>query len=86
MRTAYSDVNFHLVSYSIEKIKRLRSKAEESLKKTAQLQQALAKIEATLLREENQREITKAIKHRKSCFKKFQTYNFYLRIMKNTYK
>ena len=37
-------------------------KAEESIKKTAQLQQALAKLEASLSREENQKVNEKAQK------------------------
>ena len=36
-------------------IQRLRSKAEAALNKTAQLQQALAQIEATLSRKESQK-------------------------------
>ena len=42
-------------NYSSEEIKKLRANAEASLNKTAQLQQALAQIEATLLRQENQK-------------------------------
>ena len=38
-----------------KEIQRLRSKAEGSLNKTAQLQQVLAQIEATLKRTENQK-------------------------------
>ena len=38
-----------------EEIKKLRIKAEASLNKTIQLQQALAQLEATLSRKENQR-------------------------------
>ena len=40
---------------SSEEIQKLRAKAEASLNKTAQLQQVLAQIEATLLRTENQK-------------------------------
>ena len=40
---------------SLEEIQKLRTKAEASLNKTAQLQQVLAQIEATLLRKENQK-------------------------------
>ncbi len=40
---------------SSEEIQKLRAKAEASINKTAQLQQALAQIEATLSREENQK-------------------------------
>ena len=40
---------------SSDEIKRLRAKAESSLNKTAQLQQALARLEATLSRKENQK-------------------------------
>ena len=36
-------------------IRKLRAKAEVSLNKTSQLQQALAKLEASLSREENQK-------------------------------
>jgi len=38
-----------------EEINKLRIKAEASLNKTIQLQQALAQLEATLSRKENQR-------------------------------
>ena len=38
-----------------EEINKLRAKAEASLNKTAQLQQVLAQIEASLLRTENQK-------------------------------
>ncbi len=40
---------------SSEELHKLRTKAEASLNKTAQLQQVLAQIEATLLRKENQK-------------------------------
>ena len=40
---------------STEKIQSLREKAEASLNKTAQLQQALAQREANLLRKESQK-------------------------------
>ena len=40
---------------STEEIQKLRAKAEASMIKTAQLQQALAQIEAALLRKENQK-------------------------------
>ena len=40
---------------SQEEILKLRAKAEASLRKTSQLQQALAQLEATLSREENQK-------------------------------
>ena len=40
---------------SIEEIQNHRSKAEVSLNKTAQLQQLLAQMEASLLRKENQK-------------------------------
>ena len=42
------------MKHSSEEIQKLRSKAEASLNKTAQLQQVLAQIEATILRKENQ--------------------------------
>tara|TARA_B100000965_G_scaffold94618_1_gene77268 strand:- start:218 stop:373 length:156 start_codon:yes stop_codon:yes gene_type:complete len=38
-----------------EEIQKLRLKAEASINKTAQLQQALAQIEAAVSREENQK-------------------------------
>ena len=38
-----------------EEIQKLRAKAEASINKTAQLQQILAQIEATLTRTENQK-------------------------------
>ena len=40
---------------SKEELKKLRSKAEASLNKTSQLQKALAKLEAIMSREENQK-------------------------------
>ena len=40
---------------SSEKIQKLRANAEASLNKTAQLQQALAQLEASLSRQENQK-------------------------------
>tara|TARA_B100000965_G_scaffold247177_1_gene207547 strand:- start:10716 stop:10871 length:156 start_codon:yes stop_codon:yes gene_type:complete len=43
------------MKHSLEEIQKLRAKAEASLNKTAQLQQALAQIEAALLRHENQK-------------------------------
>ena len=43
-----------------EKIQTLRLKAEASLNKTAQLEQALAQLEATLSRTENQKVNDKA--------------------------
>ena len=48
------------MTHSSEEIQKLRAKAEASLNKTAQLQQVLAQIEATLLRAENQKVIEKA--------------------------
>ncbi len=47
---------------SKEKIQILRAKAEASLNKTAQLQQALAQLEATLTRKENQKVTEKSKK------------------------
>ena len=47
---------------SSEKLQKLRAKAEASLNKTAQLQQVLAQIEATLLRKECQKVIEKSNK------------------------
>ena len=43
------------MKHSSVEIQKLRAKAEASLNKTAQLQQVLAQIEATLLRTENQK-------------------------------
>tara|TARA_B100000965_G_C19600052_1_gene762058 strand:- start:3919 stop:4074 length:156 start_codon:yes stop_codon:yes gene_type:complete len=43
------------MNHSSEEIQKLRAKAELSLNKTANLQQVLAQIEATLLRKENQK-------------------------------
>ena len=46
---------------STEQIQKLRAKAKASLNKTAQLEQALAQIDATLTRKENQK-VTKKSK------------------------
>ena len=70
----------------IEEIEKPRVNEEATLSRTAQLQQALAQIEATLLRKENQKVTEKTQKTNFSCVKKFQTYNFYLRILETTYK
>ena len=43
------------MKHSSKEIQKLRAKAEASLNKTAQLQQVLAQMEATLLRKENQK-------------------------------
>tara|TARA_Y100001968_G_scaffold313873_1_gene338576 strand:- start:933 stop:1088 length:156 start_codon:yes stop_codon:yes gene_type:complete len=40
---------------STEEIRKLRAKAEASINKTYEIQQALAQIEATLSRKENQK-------------------------------
>ena len=48
------------MNHSSDEIQKLRAKAEASLNKTAQLQQVLAQIEATLLRKENQKVIEKS--------------------------
>ncbi len=45
---------------SLEKIQDLRDKNDLSIHKTAQLQQIIAQIEATLSREENQKVIEKS--------------------------
>jgi len=45
---------------SSEEIQKLRAKAEASLNKTAQLQQLLAQVEATLSRRETQKVIEKS--------------------------
>ena len=47
---------------SLEEIQKLRAKAEASLNKTAQLQQALAQHEATLSRKESQKVTEKSKK------------------------
>ena len=47
---------------SSQKTKTLRAKAESALNKTAQLQQALAQLEATLSRKENQKVTDKSKK------------------------
>ena len=47
---------------STEVTQKLRAKAESSLYKTAQLQQALAQIDATLTRKENQKVTEKSQK------------------------
>ena len=47
---------------SSEEIQQLRAKAEASIYKTAQLQQALAQIEAALLRKEDQKVTEKSQK------------------------
>ena len=50
------------MKHSSEEIQKLRAIAEASLNKTAQLQQVLAQIEATLLRTENQK-VTEKVKN-----------------------
>ena len=45
-----------------KEIQKLRAKAETSLNKTAQLNQALARLEATLSRKENQKVTQKSQK------------------------
>ena len=47
---------------SLEEIHEVRAKAEASLNKTAQLQQALAQLEASLSRQENQKVLEKSKK------------------------
>ena len=47
---------------SSEKIQKFRAEAEASMNKTAQLQQALAQLEATLSRKENQKVTEKSKK------------------------
>ena len=46
-----------------EEIQKLRANAEASINKTAQLQQALAQVEAALSRKENQKVSEKSRKH-----------------------
>ena len=43
------------MKHASQEIQRLRAKAESSLNKTAQLQQVIAQIEASLSRKENQK-------------------------------
>ena len=45
---------------SSEEIQKLRANAEASMNKTAQLQQALAQIEAAMSRKENQKVLEKS--------------------------
>tara|TARA_Y100001968_G_scaffold321972_1_gene357288 strand:+ start:296 stop:451 length:156 start_codon:yes stop_codon:yes gene_type:complete len=47
---------------SSEEMRKLRAKAEASLNNTSELQQALAQLEASLLRKENQKVIEKSKK------------------------
>ena len=49
---------------SSEEIKKLLSKAEGSMNQTAQLQQAIARLEATLSRKETQKVTEKSLKSR----------------------
>ena len=49
---------------SSEEIQNLLAKEEGSMNKTAQLQQALARLEATLSRKENQKVTEKSLKCR----------------------
>ena len=58
-----------------KEIQKHRAKAEASLNKTAQLQQVLAKIEASLLRKEGQKVKEKSQNSHYACDKKFQTLN-----------
>ena len=51
------------MKHSFEEIQKLRAKAEASFNKTAQLQQVLAQIEATLSRTENQK-VTEKVENR----------------------
>ncbi len=46
---------FYSMKNSTEEIRKLRAKAEASINKTYEIQQALAQIEATLSRKENQK-------------------------------
>ncbi len=57
---------FLSMKYSSKNIQELRAKAETSLSKTAQLQQALAQIEANLSRKENQKVSEKSKKNSNS--------------------
>ena len=51
------------MTYTSEELKKLRAKAEAAMNKTAQLQQVLAQIEATLSRKEFQK-VTEKSKHK----------------------
>ena len=51
------------MKHSSEEIQKLRAKAEASIAKTAQLEQALAQIEATISRRENQKVSEKSKNH-----------------------
>ena len=51
------------MSTASQELKKLRSMAENSLNKTAELQQVLAQIEATLSRAETQKVIQKIANH-----------------------
>ena len=50
------------MKYSTEEVRIFRTKAETSMNKTAPLKQALAKLEATLSRSENQKVTEKSHK------------------------
>ena len=71
---------------SLEEINKLRSKAEASSNKTAQVQQVLAQLEACLLRNESKKVKGSQKTSSFKCIKKFQTQNYYLRLRKNNYK
>ncbi len=51
------------MKHTSQEIHKLRAKAEASLNKTAQLQQVLAQLEASLSREENKKVTEKSQKH-----------------------
>ena len=62
MTAAHSTAISISMKKSLEEIHELRSKAEASLNKTSQLQQALAQLEATLSRKESQKVTEKSKK------------------------
>ena len=64
------------MKHSSEDIQKLRASAEASLNKTAQLQQLLAKIEATLLRTENQKVTEKSQKTYFSMYQEVSNLEF----------
>ena len=53
----------YFMKTACKELQKLRSMAESSLNKTAELQQLLARIEATLLRAESQKVIEKTVKN-----------------------
>tara|TARA_B100000579_G_C22216126_1_gene569498 strand:+ start:155 stop:433 length:279 start_codon:yes stop_codon:yes gene_type:complete len=77
---------FLFLKISYEEIQRLPSNAKASLNKTAQQQQALAKIEANISMEEYQKVTRNTKKLKFLVSRSFKPNNTYLRILKTTYK